>query len=335
MQAGRSFIGSLVAGLLSAWPVLASSAGAVTVLNPRQASDRVWYFEGESGMASQANRGFMSNAGFVVTSAGVVVFDALATPPLAEAMLAAIRRLTSQPVRRVIVSHYHADHVYGLQVFKAAGADIWARREGQQYLASDLARERLAQRRRDLAPWVDEHTHLLPADRWLDFPTDQPIRFDLGGTRFELLSGGDSHAPGDLMLSVPDQGVLFAGDLFFTGRLPFVADGNTREWLSALRRMQNSGARVVVPGHGPASTSVGTDLQATREYLEFLRAHMRRAVDDLQTFEEAYSAIDWSRFRKLATFDVANRRNAHTVYLEMQGEMLDAGGAGTAPVAEH
>lgn len=335
MQAGRSLIGPMLAVVSSAWPILAACAGAVAIPGPRQVSVQVWYFQGESGMASQANRGFMSNAGFVVTSAGVVVFDALATPALAEAMLAAIRRLTSQPVRRVIVSHYHADHIYGLQVFKAAGAEIWARREGQQYLASDLARERLAQRRRDLAPWVDERTHLLPADRWLDFPADQPIRFELGGTRFELLSGGDSHAPGDLMLSVPDQGVLFAGDLFFTGRLPFVVDGNTREWLSALRRMQGSGARVVVPGHGPASTSVGTDLQATREYLEFLRGHMRQAVDDLQTFEEAYSAIDWSRFRNLATFDVANRRNAYTVYLEMQREMLGAGAAEAAPAAEH
>ena len=278
-------------------------------------------------MATRENRGFMSNAGFVVTPDGVVVFDALATPALAHSMIAAIRKLTSQPIRRVIVSHYHADHVYGLQVFKAAGADIWARIEGQQYLASDLARERLAQRRRDLSPWINDSTHLISADRWLTFSNDEPIHFELGGTRFELIDGGDSHASGDLMLSVPDEDVLFAGDLFFTGRLPFVVDGNTREWLQALGRLERSGARIVVPGHGSASKHAEKDLAVTRQYLEFLREQMGRAVLELLTFEQAYDSIDWSTFQDLPTFDLANRRNAYTVFLEMQAEMLDAGAA--------
>lgn len=321
---------ALLAALLAQSTVAAPAPSSVP-LTARVLSANTWYLEGEPGMASLENRGFMSNAGFVVTPAGVVVFDALATPALAESMIAAIRGVTSQPIRRVIVSHYHADHVYGLQVFKAAGADIWARSEGQQYLASDLARDRLVQRRRDLSPWVNDHTHLVGADRWLAFPNDEPIRFELGGTRFELINGGDSHSPGDLMLSVPDEGVLFAGDLFFTGRLPFVVDGNTREWLNALRRLERSGARIVVPGHGPASMDAAKDLAITRHYLEFLRDQMARAVDQLQTFEEAYEAIDWSAFKNLPTFELANRRNAYTVFLEMQAEMLSGVATSESP----
>lgn len=291
-------------------------------LTPQRVSADVWYFEGGTGMALRENQGFMSNAGFVLTPQGVVVFDTLATPALAESMLAAIRRITDLPVRHVILSHYHADHIYGAQVFKAAGAQIWARSEGRQYLASDLARERLAQRRSELSPWVDENTQLVAADHWLDFPDDQPLGFELGGRRFELLDGGDSHTPGDLMLRVPDQGVLFAGDLFFTGRLPFVVDGNTREWLGALERMDRSRAGVVIPGHGPVSRQVASDLRLTREYLEFLRARMRTAVDQMQTFDEAYASIDWSRFADQPTFEQANRRNAYSVYLEMEAEAL-------------
>jgi glyoxylase-like metal-dependent hydrolase (beta-lactamase superfamily II) len=124
------------------------------------------------------------------------------------------------------------------------------------------------------------------------------------------------------MLRVPDQGVLFAGDLFFTGRLPFVVDGNTREWLGALERMDRSQADVVIPGHGPASRQVAADLGLTREYLEFLRARMRTAVDQMQTFDEAYASIDWSRFADQPTFEQANRRNAYSVYLEMEAEAL-------------
>jgi len=291
-------------------------------IRPHALSPTIWYFEGVSEMASRANRGFTSNAGFVVTRDGVVVFDALGTPALAEEMLRAIRAITPQPIRYLFLSHYHADHIYGAQVFKDAGATIWARSEGRQYLASDVAQERLAQRRIDLSPWVDDRTRLLPADRWLDFPSDQPIPFELGGMHFELVSGGDSHAPGDLMLWVPEQGTLFAGDLFFTGRLPYVVGGNTREWLTALARIERSGARIVVPGHGPASTDVAQDLKVTRTYLAFLRATMGAAVENLQDFGEAYAVVDWSPFAGLPTFDVANRRNAYSVYLEMQVEVL-------------
>ena len=91
-------------------------------------------------MASAANRGFMSNAGFVVTDDGVVVFDALGTPVLGRAMVDAIRKVTPLPIRRVIVSHYHADHVYGLQALKEAGAEIWAYRKGEAYFTSGVGR---------------------------------------------------------------------------------------------------------------------------------------------------------------------------------------------------
>lgn len=318
-------LASLLAALAALFSACAGRAVAPAPdLVPTRISPHVWFFEGETGMATRDNRGFMSNAGFVVTADGIVAFDALASPALAESMLDAMRKVSDRPLRYVILSHYHADHVYGLQVFKAAGAEIWARSEGRQYLNSDLARDRLAQRRVELSPWVNEHTRLLPADRWLDLSQEQTLGFDLGGLHFELLSGGDSHTPGDLMLSVPEDGVLFAGDLFFTRRLPFVVDGNTREWLGALRRMDHSRPRVVVPGHGPASTDVATDLKMTREYLEFLRDRMRAAVARMQTFDEAYTEIDWSPFRNLPTFEQANRRNAYTVYLEMEAELLSS-----------
>lgn len=321
----RSQLFALPAVLLSACALMPGPVEPVDPLPVQQVAPGVWYAQGESGMASPANRGFMSNAGFVITTEGVVVFDALATPALAEQLLASIRQRTSAPIRRVVVSHYHADHVYGLQVFRREGAEIWAAREGQGYLVSDLAQERLAQRRRDLAPWVDNQTHLVAADRWLGLGGPDRIRFELGQTRFELIDGGSSHTPGDLMLWVPDRGVLFAGDLFFTGRLPFVVDGNTRAWLSALSRIELTQARVVVPGHGSASTNVGEDLRMTASYLRFLREHLGRAVHDLESFDEAYARIDWSAFADEPTFAQANRRNAYSVYLELQNEALEGG----------
>ena len=301
-----------------------STAIAEITLQAIPVAAKVWYFRGASGQASATNQGYTSNAGFVVTDGGVLVFDALGTPALARAMLAAIAEVTKQPVRRVIVSHFHADHVYGLQVFKAEGAQIWARSEGRIYLESDLARERLSERRQTLAPWVGAHTEVLAADRWIDLPAGQTHRFTMGGMRFRLVSAGHAHALDDLMLYVESSAVLFAGDLYFNGRLPFVVDGNTRGWLAAITAMRTLGARCIVPGHGAMSCAIGADLDTTADYLGFLRTQMGAAVEDLIDFDSAYAAIDWSRFAALPTFDAANRRNAYSVYLEMQVEMLDA-----------
>ena len=309
---------------------------------------QVWYLRGNAGPASAANRGYTSNAGFVVTQRGVLVFDALGTPALAQAMLAAIASVTEQPVRRVIVSHYHADHIYGLQAFKAAGAEIWARSEGRIYLNSDRARDRLSERRRTLSPWIDELTHLAPADRWIELAAGQSRSFSMGGTDFRLISAGHAHAPDDLMLLVAGQikpragttpvaqvdrggsdgsrssatSVLFAGDLYFNGRLPFVVDGNTRAWLTAINAIQALGADCIVPGHGALSCTPTADLNLTADYLRFLRTQMGAAVEQLTEFDEAYAAVDWTRFADLPTFAEANRRNAYSVYLEMQAELL-------------
>ena len=327
MPAIRARVSTCILGAALALATACASTPAAA-LDAERVGEHTWYFHGDSGVASQANRGYTSNAGFVVTGEGVVVVDALGTPALAREMLAAIRAVTDQPVRRVIVTHYHADHVYGLQVFKDAGAEIWARSEGRAYLASDLAGERLAQRRVELAPWVDDSTRVLPADRWIEFKDAGSDGFSLGGVDFRLITGGHAHAPDDLMLMVEGDGVLFAGDLYFSGRLPFVVDGNTRGWLAAIERMQAADAKVVVPGHGEASRDVATDLALTGGYLRFLRTELGRAVQDMLSFDEAYERIDWTQYASLPTFEAANRRNAYTVYLELEAEALGAAGGG-------
>ena len=132
-------------GFLPAPAALAQLDGSAhgIVLKAQRLTARTWFFQGDSGMASAQNKGYMSNAGFVITDEGVVVFDALGTPALGEAMVAAIHKVTGKPIRRVIVSHYHADHVYGLQALKGAGAEVWAHRLAEQYFTSGLAAERL------------------------------------------------------------------------------------------------------------------------------------------------------------------------------------------------
>lgn len=298
-------------------------AETAITLKTIKVSPHVYYFQGEAGLASAANQGFMSNAGFVITNEGVVVFDALATPALGEAMIVAINTVTSQPIKKVIISHYHADHFYGLQAFKRLGAEIIAHEAGQSYLHSDLAQQRLEQRRTELFPWVDEHTVVTGADRWLHFSKDNKVhRFELGGMQFHIIDSSGAHSAEDLLLFVENERVLFAGDLYFSGRIPFVGNADSRVWLATLDRLLDVKPAIVIPGHGAASRQTQIDMQLTKSYLEYLRGQMGKAVDNLMSFEEAYQVTDWSQFAHLPAFKAANRINAYGTFLLMEKESL-------------
>ncbi len=298
-------------------PAAWASTAAVTV--PMQAvrlGPHSYFVQGLSGAASSENQGFMSNAGFVVTRDGVVVFDALATPPLAEKLLGLIRKVTDQPIRRVIVSHYHADHFYGLQVFKTAGAEVWAHRLAEGATRTEDAALRLAQRKEALFPWVDEKTQLLEPDRFIEGDMD----FELGGVGFALRHVGPAHSREDLAMLVKPDRVLYAGDLVFRGRVPFVGDADARAWIASLEKLLALDPGVLVPGHGEPSRAPREDLVFTRDYLAFLRAQMGEAARELVPFEEAYEAVDWSRYRDLPAFEEANRVNAYNQYLRLEQE---------------
>jgi len=305
----------LAALLAAAW--LAGGSQALAQPDrPRavQVAPDTWMVQGLSALGSAGNRNFISNAAFVVTRAGVVVFDALGSPELAKELQAEIARITPQPVTHVIVTHYHADHIYGLQVFKDAGATVIAQRDARLYLNSDTAALRLKASREELFPWIDEQTRLVPADRWIDGPTTLTV----GGVDFLLQPAGPAHTPEDLVVWLPDRKLLIAGDLVFRGRVPFVGQADSAHWIEALDTLLNFDAQVIVPGHGPVSASARADLQLTRDYLAYLRQAMGAAARNMDPFEEAYARTDWSRFERLPLFGVANRINAYNTYLLME-----------------
>lgn len=297
--------------------VAAHGAGAQP-LRATEVAEGVWFVQGEAALGSPANRNFISNAGFVVTDDGVLVVDALGSPALAHELLAEIRRVTDQPVRHLVVTHYHADHIYGLQVFKAAGATILAHHEGQTYLHSESAQQRLETSRRELAPWITANTLLVAADRWLAHPE---TRLRLGALEVLVHHAGPAHTAEDLVVWVPQRGVLFAGDLVFRGRIPFVGQADSRQWIVSLERLIAYRPRVLIPGHGPASTDPLADLTLTRDYLLHLRRTMGEAARQLEPFDEAYAKADWSRFENLPLFKAANRMNAYNTYLLMEQQV--------------
>lgn len=319
-RCGCSVLSAGMGGLGLSWARYAEATAAAPAASlpmvPREVAPRCWYVEGLSALGSPANQNFISNAGFVVTPEGVVVIDALGSPALARRLLAEIARITSQKVTHVVLTHYHADHVYGLQVFEEAGARIIAHRAGREYLYADTAQLRLQASREQLAPWIDAQTRLVAATEWIDGRRELLV----GGTRLIVQPVGPAHTPEDLAVFVPDTRVLYAGDLVFRSRIPFVGQADSRNWIASLDTLLAFGATVVVPGHGPASTEAAQDMKLTRDYLAYLRKTMGDAARDMTPFDEAYKSADWSAFENLPLFGAANRMNAYNTYLLMERE---------------
>lgn len=306
-------------GLMAAALALLLATGAraeAPAMVAQQVMPTSWYVEGVSALGSPANQNFISNAAFVVTPAGVVVIDALGSPALAERLMAEIRKVTPRPVTHVIVTHYHADHIYGLQAFKAQGARIIAHGAAREYMNSETARLRLEASREELAPWVNDETRLVEADEWLE--GDKTLK--IGGVEFQIRIVGPSHTPEDLVVYLPGEKVLFAGDLVFRSRIPYVGKADSRHWILALEKLLAFDAAVIVPGHGPLSHEARKDMQLTRDYLRYLRTSMGKAAANLEPFDEAYQNTDWSEFEHLPLFRVANRMNAYNTYLLLEQE---------------
>ena len=309
-----------LAGLLLAAAASPAPAAQPPVdMTPVKVSAHAYYVPGGTGVAPD-NFGFVSNSAFVVTDEGIVVFDTLGTPALGEGLLRAIRTVSQAPIRRIYISHYHADHMYGTQAFDGSGAEVIAPEGAARYLEGEVAEQRLRERRVSLAPWVDADTRIVLPDRYLSGEE----RFSLGGVDLRVVNVGSAHSEGDLVLFVETDAVLFSGDIIFENRIPFLGNANSDHWLDVLGQMQQAQVRAIIPGHGRAADKPQEIVALTRDYLSFVRAAMARAVSDWVPFDEAYQATDWSDFIDYPAFLEANRRNAYSIYLSLEREALES-----------
>ena len=281
-------------------------------------SEHVYYVQGTSGTATE-NEGFISNAAAIITKKGIVIFDALGTSSLASLFVEKLRKISSAPIKKVIVSHYHADHIYGLSIFKDLGAEIIAPLGYSDYLDLPISNQRLEERRVSLAPWVNESTKILKPDTVIETKTS----FSLGNIDFEINYLGRAHSDGDLTLLVKQDKVLLSGDLIFEGRIPFTGSANTKHWLELLEQIDNSSLHALLPGHGKVAKNPNQAIKSTLNYLKTVRSKMKFAVDEMMTFEEAYDSVDWSEFEDIPAFKSAHRINVFGIYLSLEEESME------------
>ena len=284
----------------------------------KKISEHVYYVQGTAGLPSE-NKGFISNSAVIITNEGIIIFDALGTPSLAKNLVKKIREISDKPIKKIFISHYHADHFYGLQGLLTPGVEIYAPAGAQKYLDRDGAEVRLNARRKELKPWINKTTKLTPADHYLT--KDMSFRF--GGVDISILLFGSAHSDGDLSMFIQQDKILISGDLIFTGRIPFIGGDNIRKWVKKIDELGKLPAKWIIPGHGAPFKEFSKGSKLTKNYLILMDKIMTAGVDDLMSFEEIYAATDWSEFDKLPAFKDGNRINAYRVFLNAEKEALN------------
>ena len=304
---------SLLAALIVPVHLWSSLPPADTARTPpyvaRKLADGVYAVLGDTGRGSEGR----PNAGFIVTSDGVVVVDALASPQQGEALLATIRRETRQPVRWLVLTHHHPDHHFGAIVFRRAGAKVIAHPD-RRVLANEGGEDA------EVADWV--RVVGLDAMRGFEFADtpDRPVTgtdtLRLGGRTIVVLAVGGGHSAGDLLVWLPQERVLFAGDLLIEDGVTMVVDGSVRGLERGLARIDSLRPSVAVPGHGALPADPAALVARTRTYITGLARDMRAAVEHGVPMKRALDTLPPPDENRPVSLNSRRRRNAARVYVE-------------------
>lgn len=290
-------------------------AASAEPLEVREASPGDYMHFGEVALTTPDNAGDIANLGIVIGDAAVAVIDSGGSVAVGERLLAEVRALTDKPIRYVINTHEHPDHVFGNAAFALPGVSFVGHHNLPQALAARAAHY-LHAFAEALGPAAIASVRIIPPSVLVQ----DRLELDLGG-RSLLLIAWSPAAHTDCDLTVLDQstGALYAGDLVFLQHIP-VVDGSVKGWLDILPRLAALPARRVVPGHGRLIAPWPQALDDERRYLSVLANDTRRLIAASVPLEEAVPQIAASERERWALFDDYNPRNATAAFSELQWE---------------
>lgn len=266
--------------------------------------------------------------GVIRTDDCLVLVDAPANKEDAAPVLEALDKLSDKPVKHVILSHYHARRRLGASALVPGdiiSSDL-TRRMIEERGRQDLECEQAARLRAPQGPLRASFASGLPVEPTLTFASSLSLR--LSGREIRVMHLGRGHTMGDVVVYVPDSGVMFAGDLLEPGGCPDTRDGHLADWLRTLERMRAFRANALIAGGAPAvagPTQVGEALNRTRDYLDTLLGTAKACSGERLPLREAYAAIRDAmdpRFAKLAHYGARMPFNVVRALEETGGQDL-------------
>ncbi|MBE9539914.1 MAG: quinoprotein relay system zinc metallohydrolase 1 [Proteobacteria bacterium] len=297
----------------------AMAAGYDYQLSPQKIATDTYVLQGSQQHFRINNGGNIQNVAFVVTGAGVIVWDTGPSMLYGEQFRAAIATVTDQPIAKVFISHHHPDHVFGNQAF-AGDIEIYALPATNKAFHQEA--DGLSQNLYRLVGNAMSGTEPVP-------PTGRAEAgsFSLGGHEFVLhaLSG---HTAGDLSLQDVTTGVIFAGDLVFNGRAATTPHADIGQWMQSLDYLDALEFDLLVPGHG----SVDDGRKAifdTRDYLSWLVATLQQRAREGADMAEVLTVKRPARFQALSEGKNEFQRSVAHLFPRYEEALFESGAATT------
>ncbi len=307
LMAGAAAVSALP--LFNPLPVYAAGSPFVVEVAPG-----VFVHQGIHALYAPENKGNISNAGFVIGNDSVAVIDTGGSAIVGQQLREAIRTLTDRPVRYVINTHMHPDHIFGNAPFKGDNPEYVAHRNLARGLAARSDR------------YMTRNRELLGEEAFKGIEIVMPTKaveavttIDLGGRVLQLSPQKTAHTDNDLTVRDMKTDTLFLGDLLFAGHVPTI-DGSIRGWIAVMDELSKSQAARVVPGHGPASLGWPEGADPLRHYLATLATDIRSLIKNGKTISDAMNSAGQSEKDAWQLFDDYNARNASAAFAELEWE---------------
>ncbi len=281
----------------------------------KKVHDYVYMVRGHDGLPSKENRGFISNAYGILTNDGWIVVDSLSTPELAREFIKLLKKEKPLPIKYLIITHYHLDHWYGASEFKKEGADIIAHKNLKEFYDSGMADEVLKSIQKTFGD-IFKNVKLTPPD----FTVRDEITLSSGGKTLKIISMTPAHTNTDIVVYIPEHKLLFAGDLVFYKRIPFVGDRNasSKGWLEVLNRLKNMEITLIFAGHNYPLKKEAIDF--TYEYISFLRREISKMKDEGLFYDEIKQKLQNVKYKRYPMFKEFHNRNIYKIFNELDFE---------------
>jgi quinoprotein relay system zinc metallohydrolase 2 len=267
--------------------------------------------QGQTALMSRDNSGDIANLGAIVGDEAIAVIDTGGSRVEGEAFLAALQQRSPKPIRYVVNTHVHPDHIFGNIAFAGAGAIFVGHKNLPRAMAT-RGPHYLSSFREAMGALVDD-VKLVPPS----LTVERETILDLGGRKITLKAWRTAHSDADLTVLDPQSGTLFAGDLLFLRHVPIV-DGSLLGFLAVVDELRAIEAVRVVPGHGPAVAPWPQALDAQKAYLDHLTRDLRADIAKGETLAEAVRTAGREERPNWLLFDDYHSRNATAGFAELE-----------------
>jgi quinoprotein relay system zinc metallohydrolase 2 len=289
-------------------------AEAAAGLAAQEIAPGVFVHQGRYEIQSHENRGDMANASFVVGTDSVAVIDTLGSTVAGQELRDAVRVVTDKPIKYVINTHMHPDHVFGNAAFKADNPAFVGHYKLARGLGSRADRY-LAINKQMLGDEAFKGIEvILPT-----LAVENRLELDLGGRTLVLEAQPTAHTDNDLIVTDSATDTLFLGDLLFSVHVPTL-DGSIKGWLALNEALAKRKAARVVPGHGPHAMQLPEALAPEQRYLSAMAGDVRTLIKDGKTLEEATKIAGFSERDAWKLFDQYHVRNVSAAFAELEWE---------------